>query len=252
MHQLKKEQITSWKQQKGGYHDSYFPGAISSNCPHCTALVSFSFTHWHKALHGVAVGKTNCPSCNDTVRLILLDYDPTAQSFDEPTSLWIYPPLTTQQRLEGIDNTNDLDDKLISAYHSTINVFNTGEWNATAILIRRFLDGMIKENLGDQYVEAELENQLNALIQSNDLSRPIAKMAETVSNGMVKKFFNLEIETNKHCASLMIEFINLLVEYLYIIPMRAETLYEKSCALQGKSSAAPAAADAGANEAMIT
>ncbi len=232
MHKLEVEQVTSWKKQKGNYQENYYPGAISSHCPHCAAMVSYSFSHWHKALHGLAVGKTNCPSCSENVRFILLDYEPTAQAFDEDTSLWIYPPLTVNQGLLDIKKVEELDEKLIGAYQSTINVFNSGEWNATGILIRRFLDGMNKATLGSDYVDEDLDKQLQAMIKNRDLSRPITKMAETVSNGLAKKFFNLEIESTKECASLMVDFTELLVEYLYIIPMRAEALHRRASELQ--------------------
>ena len=235
MHKLQVEQVTSWKKQKGGYQENYYPGAISSHCPHCAAMVSYSFSHWHKALHGLAVGKTHCPSCSENVRFILLDYEPTAQAFDEDTSLWIYPPLSVQQGLVDIQMVEELDDKLISAYESTINVFNSGEWNATAILIRRFLDGINKATLGADYVDEDLDKQLQAVIKNKDLSRPITKMAETVSNGMAKKFFNLEVESTKACSSLMIEFTELLVEYLYIIPMRAEALHQQANELKNSN-----------------
>ncbi|HBS27279.1 MAG TPA: hypothetical protein DD827_09190 [Gammaproteobacteria bacterium] len=169
------------------------------------------------------------------MRFILLDYEPTAQAFDEDTSLWIYPPLTVQQGLVDIQMVEELDDKLISAYQSTINVFNSGEWNATAILIRRFLDGINKATLGADYVDEDLDKQLQAVIKNKDLSRPITKMAETVSNGMAKKCFNLEVESTKESSSLMIEFTELLVEYLYIIPMRAEALHQRANELKNSN-----------------
>ncbi len=228
MHVLKKEQISSWKRQKGGYNDNYFPGAINSNCPHCNALVSFSFTHWHKAPHGVAMGRTPCPSCDRITRFFLLDYDPTTQDFSENTSLWIYPPVKLQDVIPDMDDTPEICQQLVKAYASTISVFNSGEWNATAILIRRFLDGLLENGLGEPPSNLSLEEGLAKLAQNRDLSQPIRELTGAISDSDIAELLSLEDEPDKESAELMIELMNLLVTYLYIMPRRAQKLHEKA------------------------
>ncbi len=234
MHALKKEQVSSWKRQKGGYNDNYFPGAINSNCPHCNSLVSFSFTHWHKAPHGVAVGKTNCPSCDKTTRFFLLDYDPTTQDFSDTTSLWIYPPVKLQDVIPDMDDTPEICQQLVKAYSSTISVFNSGEWNATAILIRRFLDGLLENGLGKPASDLSLEEALAELARNRDLSRPIEELTRAISDSDMGELLSLEDEPDKQSAELMIELMNLLVTYLYIMPRRAQKLHEKAMRMARK------------------
>ena len=41
-------------------------------------------------------------------------------------------------------NSQDMGEALQRAYLSSINVFNSNEWNATAVLTRRLLEGITK------------------------------------------------------------------------------------------------------------
>ena len=231
MHALSKEQISSWKKKKGSYNENYFPGAINSHCPHCGSLVTFSFTHWLKGLHGVTVARTQCPVCDEDTRFLMLDYDPTTQDFDEETTLWIYPPLKIRESIPDIEKLLEMSPQLVTAYRSTVNVFNNGEWNATAVLTRRFLDVLLEMSLGKIEPGISLEENLEELVNARDLARPVIELTDTISESSLNKYFSLEEEPDKASAELMVELMTLIIEYLFILPRRAERLHEKARAL---------------------
>ena len=131
MHKLQKEQIRSWKKHSNGGQDQFFPSVVFSDCPHCTAIDTFSFSHWKAASHGIIAGKTSCSHCSKTVRFILLDYDPTTQSFDDDASLWICPLQESGPNQAGVETekTSEIKSKLTSSYLTSLSRSNDSSEN---------------------------------------------------------------------------------------------------------------------------
>lgn len=229
MHGIDKSQIVSWRRQKNSHYANYFPGAINTNCPHCSALVSFSFSNWHKALHGFSLARVGCPACSEKVRFMLVDHDPAQQELNEESTLWVNPSPHMKEPLKNLQPMDELDIRLIHAYESTIKVYNSGEWNATAILARRFIDDLFANFLPEDYRNASLDEKFEALTQVRDFSSPLHLLAESVAeNGDLGKYLELQVEPDQDAVTKMIDMMNMLIEYLFLLPNRAASFRQEA------------------------
>lgn len=228
MYQLESGQITSWRRHSNSQYANYFPGAISAMCPFCSATASFSFSHWHKALHGYALANVHCPVCNDKVRFMLMDHDPTKEQLVEEATLWSHPTPDLREPIADIEALGDIDPRLQGAYESTITILNSGELNATAILARRSLDGMLDSILSEDYRSESLEVKLRQVIETRDFLEPLNWLAETLNeSSKVGKGYELTDSPDKELANDMIDLMNLLTEYLFLMPHRAEKFHTR-------------------------
>jgi len=122
----------------------------------------------------------------------------------------------------------DLSDGLKNAYRSTINVVNQGEWNASAVLCRRLLEGITKAALPPEAQKGSLAKQLEELPRHKDLAQPLVDLAHAIRlGGNLGAHFDLEREPDEHVATLMLELCEDLLQYLFVLPQRIQELQTK-------------------------
>ena len=115
------------------------------------------------------------------------------------------------------------------AYKSAINVFNVGEWNATATQTRVTLEGIVHDLLPeDEYnPRMPLGQHLRKLAETktDDLVSPLLTLSNTLrEGGNIGAHFDLERTTDKEMAEAMLDLIDYLIEYIYALPNRIEEL----------------------------
>lgn len=207
--------------------DYRIPISVDSTCPHCRRKVNFSINWSPTKTYIVEHALSHCPACQKRVTFLYLTekHENTSRHTGQ---LFIHPSNDTRQPLEGIEDVPNVDEGLKKAYFSTINVLNAHEWTATSVLCRRVLEGITKTVVPDEDKNKSLASQLKYLSSHIDLAKPILTLADAIrKGGNLGAHFDLEKEPNEEISQLMVEMLDYLIEYIFILPNRIQSLPDK-------------------------
>jgi hypothetical protein len=125
--------------------------------------------------------------------------------------------------MDGIDK---VPPEIGRAYAATVAAFNAGLWPATGACCRRVLEGVAKNRLGEDSRGRRLVQLLNDLKAKVDLiTEPLASLADALREGgnLGAHFDDLERESDQAAASQMLDFLDYLMDYLYVLPAKVES-----------------------------
>jgi len=141
-------------------------------------------------------------------------------------NLYIYPASQSRRSVLDSDPQSNFNEGLKNAYESAIKVYNVGEWNATAVMVRRLLEGITQDLLPD-VKNKPLAKRLQDLPDYVDLKKPILTLADALrKGGNLGAHFNLEHTPDHKIATQMMDLLDYLIEYLYILPKRIDDLHD--------------------------
>lgn len=143
----------------------------------------------------------------------------------ECKALGIYPkPTLKREPISGIDK---IPPDIGRAYVSTVSVFNAGVWPATATCCRRVVEGIAQNLLPEDMQNKPLAQQLDELKTKVDLTKPLTSLADALrKGGNLGAHFDLAKEPDESTASQMVDLLEYLIEYLYILPAQVESLHK--------------------------
>lgn len=203
------------------------PAAVNIVCPFCKRNVHFAIT-WKVALNAVSnYAVISCPSCGGKVRFVY--FGSMKEPFDlEKGELYSFPDTSARMPLKGVSQNDNLSDPLKRAYFSAINVYNTGEWSATATLCRKVLEGITHTLVPNGKANESLATRLQSLPGNVDFNKPVMTIADAIrKGGNLGAHFDLEREPDQEVTTLMIDLLDYLIEYLFVLPYRIELLHDK-------------------------
>ena len=216
--------VARWRQEK----TIKLPVAVDLVCPRCGRKVSFSI-NWGGINRTIMTAGSRCPTCDNVSTFVLVDVHGVEGKQVEQVeqgTLYVYPAPKVRLPISGIDEIEEFSEGLERAYASAINVYNVREWTATAVLCRRLLEGITKSLLPSGQQKSSLYQQLQALPEHRDLKKPILTLADAIrKGGNLGAHFDLEKEPNEETATLMIELLEYLIEYLFVLPKRIDKLH---------------------------
>lgn len=172
--------------------------------------------------------KSRCSGCAEFSKFIFIDYD--SKDPDRIGNLYIHPD---PERRESIFDFSQLNSKykeeLKFDYESTLNVFNSGEWNGTTVLGRRLLEGITYDILPEEVKTNNLNKRLNEIPKHVDLEKPIVTLNDALrKSGNIGAHFDLQNKSDKKkIATQMLNLLDYLIEYIYILPNRIEELHNE-------------------------
>ncbi len=229
MFQIQENQIATWRPRKSASRQLFFPGAIDVICPACGRQVSFAFRNWHQAPNGLFQAHVPCPACQESARFIILDQDPTKRALDDEATLWMHPSPKIREAISDTSSIKTFSPQLLDAYLSTVKVFNTKEWNATAILARRLLQGITRCILPESDHHLPLQQQMDKLPDARNLTTPIHDIAEVLGeNGRLGRYFELQEVPDEASAIEMLNMIDCLLQQLFVTPGKIEALQKNN------------------------
>lgn len=231
MHTLPLQAVRGWVK----VNERWAPNAISMFCPFCGALATFTLaTHLFDQHRNTISSSGMCPGCSRTVWVWALGPGSASDNSKRTcTELWTYPaPSNDVKVMDGIER---LPAKVRREYTSARNVFRCGEWNATALCCRRALEAVVRDLLPEHLRGGSLKEQLERLPSNFDLSTPLKSLADTLrKGGNLGAHFNEEDEPDEATARQMVEFVEYLMRYLYILPGEVESFHSDIMATHEK------------------
>lgn len=199
-----------------GSGSTTYPATLDTVCPHCGRQVNFLTENQNPDPNINAVSLTaRCTRCSNNVYV---------WSIDNGSELYMRPAPVARQPVRGADM---MPTAVQRAYQSTINVFNTGEWNATATQTRVTLEGIVHHLLPEEERKGPLAQQLRRLAETKteDLARPLIVLSDALrEGGNIGAHFDLTRTTDRDTADAMLDLMDYLIEYIYTLPEMIEEL----------------------------
>jgi hypothetical protein len=231
MHEISDALVANWSITS----HMKLPAAVDLVCPECGRKITFSL-NWGGVNQTLMFTSSRCPACNAPPVFILVDFQEVEVGGDRKGQLYIHPSPRVRYPVQGITQIEEFSHDLQRAYSSAINVFNVREWTAAAVLCRRLLEGVAKTLLPEDKRDINLYRQLQSLPDYRDLKAPILTLADAIrKGGNLGAHFDLEKEPNEETVTLMLDLLDYLLEYLFILPERIEHLHSTIDSLSSSS-----------------
>lgn len=202
------------------------PLRINSTCGVCGKNVSLDVSGGHYQFHDTWLAVVHCPNTQCGAALRYLGFDlPPGDGPRRFTRLYVDPSFEDARLpMPGIELAPE---RVQKSYMDTLATLNSGIPSAVATLARKTLDGVVKlsypnpEGIRDR----SLFKLIRDLPQSMDLGRPINELAHAMrEGGRLGAHFDLDADTDADTARKMVELLEHLIEYLYVIPRRVAAL----------------------------
>jgi hypothetical protein len=117
------------------------------------------------------------------------------------------------------DFAPDIPEPLQRSFVSTIDAFNSRNYAATAVCARRTLEGIFKYLVSEDKRNASLARLIEHVRTETDLAAPLTSLSHAIRDGgNLGAHFDMEKEPNELLARQMVELLDYLISYLYVLP----------------------------------
>ncbi len=199
-----------------------FPAAVSALCPHCMSLVTFSLSYPNFDTKRLSINHSGlCPACDELVHF-------TTQNDENQTvtAVYMFPECTDFR--ERIYSEDQLPAPLYRAYKSIISSLNTNNFSSTATSCARALELCLRNLDNDAPENANLEDLINNAVSNTNLIGPLNSLSLLVRpGGHLRRYFDMELEPDRERATAMVELVEDLISYLFVLPKEIEALEKK-------------------------
>lgn len=213
------------------------PSVFSLRCGPCGARSIYNATWKVEAPHFAATGVSVCPGCRSPITLLAAYLPVSERELPTPAMVTVYPPPHIGYVLSSpIDG---LSPALQRALTSTIDSFNSKNYTATAVGCRRALEGIFQYLLPLEQRRDTLHKMIESVTKTVDLAAPIKGLSHAIrGGGNLGAHFNEDVEPDGAMATKMVDLLDYLVSYLYVLPSRISGL-EGDLAPKGESDSPP-------------
>lgn len=240
MYNISREFVVRWSVTDAGTA----PGTVDTICPSCGVPMAFVLTDWSSAAEvNTRYATSRCVNCGEVASFFWVgeSLDVTAGE-DERFSLFMHPtPNMTRRPIDGIEDSKRFEMSLRRAYASAVNMYNAREWTGTVVVVRRTLEDIAKMMVPPDVQKLHLSKQIEALRKSKDFSEPVAMLSDILRRSSnLGPYFELEKEPDREVATLVLDLLNHLVQYVFATPAGIEKLHHAVDKLPEREKAAAA------------
>lgn len=206
------------------YGNLKIPKSVQCECPECRKTTEFMLkANYQNSKYGL-VTECSCPECKKSSVFVIM----TKEADDEHADTYIYDLQASRHPLNQIENLPNIPKELIRAYRSALNVHQSRENSATAVMSKRVIECILKHFLGEKSKGQPLSQQLEILPNHIDLAQPIHSLSHLlVSEGSLHRMLELETEMDYETTALLMDLLEGLIEYLFVLPGKIELINEK-------------------------
>ena len=230
MHELPLSCVPNWNPVVS----RWCPVSVDPLCPSCDKRVNFTLANHYFDQPRVTISATGqCPACGDKAQFWVVKPELTNTSQRGCDGLFIFPkPRPLRQPVIAKD---ELDvPALERAYHSAVNAHNAGLWAACATSCRKTLEGIVKTQLPD--AKPPFFNQLKEVFSRQELLDPLIHLTDMLrKGGNLGAHFDLEKEPNEEVATLMLDLLDFIMDYIFRLKYRSQHLETRLDSLGGEN-----------------
>jgi hypothetical protein len=202
----------------------FSPASVNCNCPSCGRAVNFRFagcrvdTNFWLLTHQVS-----CGGCSKKIKFFG-NYK-TAENETERHVLSLFVFAEKGFYLHVPDFSQAISEKLNRSFVSSVESFNSGNYSAATVMGRRTLEGLFKSLVEDPKKHRNLNSLIEAAAKEKDLTAPLHRLSHAVRDGgNLGAHFDLDREPTAEVAKMLVELVQYLIEFLYVLPTNIETL----------------------------
>ncbi|RHW19616.1 DUF4145 domain-containing protein [Pseudomonas jilinensis] len=203
------------------------PSGISTVCPHCGERGVFTLSNAQDDIHRLAVASSaKCPGCSKLVRFWAVRAERSPKSDERnPEAVYMYPP--AKNHYPASEFQSDIPQALQNAFISTIDAYNSRNYAATAVCARRTLEGIFKYLVPEEKRNVSLMRLIEYVKSDTDLAAPLTSLSHAIRDGgNLGAHFDMEKEPDQVLAKHMVELLDYLISYLYVLPKEIKNLEE--------------------------
>ena len=213
--------------QTAGYR---VPNCVDTICPFCGRPMSFSLNEWRDARNVNSLYMASrCSACNKSANFLWTRCKKEGTTQNDMSGFYMWPvPKLIRQPISGLDATSAFPEKLGRAYASAIRTFNVRECIGSTVLCGRLLEGLLKELLPENSEHRNIADGLKQLPKHVKLYEPLLKLADGIRKGRnIGAHFDPEKEPDQEITEMMLDLLDYLIEYLFILPDRVDRLHKR-------------------------
>jgi hypothetical protein len=209
------------------YGNLKIPKSIQIECPECRTTTEFMLNANFQSNKNGLVTESSCSSCKKSAVFIIMTKDVQDEQ-GEHADTYIYDVQASKHPINQIECLPNIPQDLIRAYRSAINVHQSRENSATAVMTKRVIESILKHFLKEKGKSQPLSQQLESLPNYVDLSRPIQLLSHLlITDASLYKMLELESEIDYETTSLLMDLLESIIEYLFVLPGKIEVTHNK-------------------------
>lgn len=224
---IDEKKIKSWG-VSGGFKVAT---SISAQCPFCAEKVIFALRSHTNDANSSSVASTGiCPGCSRAVFFwtIKSTTDSDGNVRHREYDVFMYP--ASEFGYPHPKLPSEVPEPLQKALFSTIDSLNSQNFPATAVGARRTLEGIFKYRVEESKRNKSLFQLIDEVKNNVDLAAPLESLSHAIrAGGNLGAHFDAEHEPSEAQAKQMVELLDYLISYLYVLPSQITDL-EKSLA----------------------
>lgn len=204
------------------------PKSIKSQCPKCGKSGEFTLkANFYQAKKTGLFAEGVCSECKKSSEFVIMFNDYSDQT-NEEAEVYIYDPSASRGPLDQIERNKNIPIDLIRSYRSALNVSQSKDNSATAVMSKRVLESVLKNFLGEKIKGQSLSQQFEQLPKHVDLTKPIQALSHVIHpDSPFHEMLELEREIDDETAVLLMELLESLIEYLFVLPEKIESVHDK-------------------------
>lgn len=209
----------------GKYGHGKTPMSVSAVCPYCGEKGIFTLrAHYDDTARMAVASSAHCPGCNKAVHFWALRHEQEPKSDENnPAAMYMYPAAKNQYLYSHF--APNIPEPLQRAFVSAIDALNSRNYAATAVCARRTLEGIFKYLVEESERNAPLAKLIEHVKSNKDLSAPLTSLSHAIRDGgNLGAHFDMEKEPTETLARHMVELLDYLISYLYVLPEEIKKL----------------------------
>ncbi|WP_257349790.1 hypothetical protein [Pseudalkalibacillus decolorationis] len=194
---------------------------IKSKCPKCGKSGEFTLkANFYQVRKTGVFAEGHCSECKKpSVFVIMINDYSDQKNQEQEAEVYIYDPSASRNRLDQIEQNKNMPRDLIRSYRSALNVSQSKDNSATAVMSKRVLESVLKNYLGETIKDKSLSQQFDQLPKHIDLTTPIQSLSHLVHpDSPFYEMLELEREIDDETAVLLMKLLEGLIEYLFVLP----------------------------------
>jgi len=201
------------------------PVSISTVCSHCGELALFTLSNIsYEPARLMVLATARCPGCNKQIEIFVVRNEKQPKSHENnPAEIYMYP--SARNYYPNPRASAVIPEPLRRSLVSTIDAFNSRNYTATAVCGRRTLEGIFKYLVPNEKRNATLAKLIDAAKTEIDLAAPLTALSHAIRDGgNLGAHFDEEKEPDETLARQMVELLDYLISYLYVLPTEIKKL----------------------------
>lgn len=202
--------------------------SVATVCPACTLNVVFNTKRrLYDPNRDTSSCSSECPACGAVAHFWVVDMVGHARADgDGDPGVYILPSPSEQMNMQ--EHADAIPESVLQYCKTAQDIYFSGNLMASNVLIKTAMETIFDDFLPLGNSRGNLSMMIRDSISAINHNEPLAQLvSSTGKQGDLHELFNKHHETDKETAEALMELLETLVTYLYVLPHRFQDIYKK-------------------------